>query len=250
MNDQKEKSEAFDQADKGSIIVFAPHPDDEVIACGGTILKRRAEGYVVHICFATDGSQSHKAVLGLDVPSAQDLIRIRKVEALCAAAKLGVESALVTFVGARDTRLIDGLNQLERTISSLFSAIPDICEIFIPHERRELNADHILTGRTVLEQIVKSGINPVIYKYVVWNAEIEASFGYANRQAVPEIDETQEVCIAEDIGEYLEQKYEAFLEHKTQTTLFVPEQQRTVVPPLLLEQVRSNKFEEFWVVRQ
>jgi LmbE family N-acetylglucosaminyl deacetylase len=95
-----------------TILVFAPHPDDEVIACGGTILKRVDAGCRVHICFATDGSQSHRAVLNLDDPPPDKLIEIRKREALNAAAILGVPAENITFVGAPDTRLIDAVDQL------------------------------------------------------------------------------------------------------------------------------------------
>ena len=36
-------------------IVFAPHPDDETLGCGGTILKKRSLGAPVEVVFLTDG---------------------------------------------------------------------------------------------------------------------------------------------------------------------------------------------------
>ncbi|GAH34396.1 unnamed protein product, partial [marine sediment metagenome] len=36
------------------IVVFAPHPDDEIFGCGGSILKWMDEGYDVHIVYVTD----------------------------------------------------------------------------------------------------------------------------------------------------------------------------------------------------
>jgi len=36
------------------IIVFAPHPDDEIYGCGGSILKWMDEGHEVHIIYVTD----------------------------------------------------------------------------------------------------------------------------------------------------------------------------------------------------
>ena len=36
------------------IIVFAPHPDDEIYGCGGSILKWMEEGHDVHIVYVTD----------------------------------------------------------------------------------------------------------------------------------------------------------------------------------------------------
>ena len=39
----------------GRIIVFAPHPDDEVFGCGGAILRQVAEGGAVQVVVLTDG---------------------------------------------------------------------------------------------------------------------------------------------------------------------------------------------------
>ncbi len=36
------------------VIVFAPHPDDEIFGCGGSILKWMDEGHEVHIVYVTD----------------------------------------------------------------------------------------------------------------------------------------------------------------------------------------------------
>ena len=36
------------------IVIFAPHPDDEIMGCGGGILKWIEEGHDVHIIYVTD----------------------------------------------------------------------------------------------------------------------------------------------------------------------------------------------------
>ncbi|OGO25257.1 MAG: GlcNAc-PI de-N-acetylase [Chloroflexi bacterium RBG_16_52_11] len=36
-----------------TVLVFAPHPDDETLGCGGTLLRHRSEGDVVSWCIAT-----------------------------------------------------------------------------------------------------------------------------------------------------------------------------------------------------
>lgn len=38
-----------------NVLVFAPHPDDEVLGCGGTILRFNAEGNDVYVCVVTSG---------------------------------------------------------------------------------------------------------------------------------------------------------------------------------------------------
>ena len=37
------------------ILVIAPHPDDEILGCGGTIAKKAAQGAVVTVCIVTKG---------------------------------------------------------------------------------------------------------------------------------------------------------------------------------------------------
>ena len=38
-----------------NVFVIAAHPDDEVLGCGGTLLKHVDEGDKVYILFVTDG---------------------------------------------------------------------------------------------------------------------------------------------------------------------------------------------------
>lgn len=51
------------------ILVFAPHPDDEIIGCGGCLALKRAAGAAVRVIVVSDGAQGllpmHSAVLGL-----------------------------------------------------------------------------------------------------------------------------------------------------------------------------------------
>ena len=37
------------------ILIIAPHPDDEILGCGGTIIKNVAEGNEVYVCIVTKG---------------------------------------------------------------------------------------------------------------------------------------------------------------------------------------------------
>ncbi|RLA93713.1 MAG: PIG-L family deacetylase, partial [Deltaproteobacteria bacterium] len=37
------------------ILIIAPHPDDEVLGCGGTIAKHTKEGDEVYLCIVTKG---------------------------------------------------------------------------------------------------------------------------------------------------------------------------------------------------
>lgn len=68
-----------------SVIVVAPHPDDEAIGCSGTMRRHIASGDEVVVAIATDGRLSKQAA------TADEMASIRKEEALLAARRLGIE---------------------------------------------------------------------------------------------------------------------------------------------------------------
>src|SRR6201993_2919663 len=55
---------AFPQS-SGSIVVFAPHPDDEVIGCAGIIMQALARGARVKVVDITSGDGFDAAAAGL-----------------------------------------------------------------------------------------------------------------------------------------------------------------------------------------
>ena len=68
-----------------NVLVFAAHPDDEVLGMGGTIAVHADRGDVVRVVCVTDGSSSQ-------YPGDQTLRRRKNAEAQRAAAVLGVDS--------------------------------------------------------------------------------------------------------------------------------------------------------------
>lgn len=41
------------------IVIFSPHPDDEIISAGGSLLRWKEEGYDVHIIYLSDGRAAY-----------------------------------------------------------------------------------------------------------------------------------------------------------------------------------------------
>lgn len=77
-------SDDFSLQNRDNIIVIAPHPDDEVIGCGGAIARACKNGSKVGVIFITDGS--HGTASGrFD----EKLIDIRKNEALAGLREFG-----------------------------------------------------------------------------------------------------------------------------------------------------------------
>lgn len=234
--------------DAPRVLVFSPHPDDEVIACGGTIARLTAEGGRVGVVFATDGAMSHSAVLGIHTdPTPAELRVVRREEARMAAKAMGLDKEAVRFLDYPDTRLADHLPEFRRDVLEILREHRTVTEVYIPHEVRELNADHRLTGETVVSALAELELTPAVYRYVVWDERTEEEFGFVNRNPAADPGKGAERLVSFDIGAYAPQKQAAFREHRTQVDLYAPGQTRPVVPPPFQERVFAARTEEFWI---
>lgn len=144
-----------------SAIVFAPHPDDETLACGATILAKRELGADVRVVFLTDGSASHAHLVPRGV-----LAALRRTEALAACRALGVESGRVTFLDLPDHELDAHAARATDAIADLLRAARP-AEVFLPHAL-EPPADHRATSAIVLEAMRTVGAPVVVNEYPVW----------------------------------------------------------------------------------
>ena len=124
---------------KNNVIVFAAHPDDEVLGCGGTILKHVSDGDNVTVVFISDGESSR-------------VIKEDSIEARCTAARkasniLGCNQPI--FLNLSDN-MLDTYPLLE-----IIKKIEEIILKFEPnivytHYYNDLNIDHQITCRSVL----------------------------------------------------------------------------------------------------
>lgn len=98
-----------------SALVLAPHPDDETLGCGATILRKRAAGTPVRVVVVTDGGGSHRSAI-LD---GMELKEIRRREAVAACAHLGVGRDDVKLLGYADGTLAGEVHRLTHDILRL-----------------------------------------------------------------------------------------------------------------------------------
>lgn len=96
----------FDATDR--VLVLAPHPDDESLACGGVIQRALAQGLPVRIAFLTYGDNNEWSfmvyrkrpeILPWQVAAMGE---VRHAEAVAAAGVLGVAPDALTFLGYPD----------------------------------------------------------------------------------------------------------------------------------------------------
>jgi LmbE family N-acetylglucosaminyl deacetylase len=69
------------------ILVVAPHPDDEALGCGGTMMQHVAIGDSVHVLTVTDGGRSRAGHLSRDI-----MVQTRRSEAQAASDFIGVRN--------------------------------------------------------------------------------------------------------------------------------------------------------------
>lgn len=142
-------------------VVFAPHEDDEVLGCGGTIYKKRKAGAQITLVFMTDGSGSHRRLM----PEAE-MSLIRAFEAKGATKKLGLEQDQVLFWDFPDGRLRFFEKEAVEKAKSLLERIrPE--QILIPYAQ-EPPADHASTNRIVIAALRQLRYAATVYEYPVW----------------------------------------------------------------------------------
>lgn len=148
------------------IIVFAPHPDDETLGCGGTIAKRISEGYDVLIVVMTDGRYAFLNGFGIDSnPTPEELKEIRKEEVKRATRILGVPEEDLVFLDFVDGTLENNEKKAEEKIAEILSKNRPV-EVYFPY-KRDGHPDHQATYRIVRNSIRKSGVSALTYQYSI-----------------------------------------------------------------------------------
>lgn len=144
---------------KGSkrIIVFAPHPDDETLGCGGTIIKKIKEGCNISLVFITDGTKSASK-------------KIRREEAKAAAHILGVKKRNIVFLGFEDM-------SLERNKYIVQEKVIEILKEQFPVEvyftlKEDAHSDHSVLNSIVKNSIETLSLHVIMYQYIIWTNTI------------------------------------------------------------------------------
>jgi LmbE family N-acetylglucosaminyl deacetylase len=143
----------------GQVVIVAPHPDDEVIGCGGLIARLVAEGNAPHIVIMTGGEQSHAGCCSIDTKS---IVSSRRGLTRNAMAILGVPKNNIHELNFPD----GGINSQHFEMVSLQNLLEQLNPqmVFVPHWG-EGWPDHITTAK-IVKDILKNGVQ--IYEYCVW----------------------------------------------------------------------------------
>ena len=173
-----------------NILVIAPHKDDEVLGCGGTIAKHATNDDSVYVCVVCNGKEplfkSEKDKIAID-----QCIKADKMLGVKETIFLDYPAAMLETVPRHE--LNDALIQLVQRIK------PDI--VYIPH-RGDMQIDHKMTVDAAMVALRPK------YEHVVgkiYSYETLSETGWDVPNTVNEFVPT----VYNDISDYLGKKLEA-----------------------------------------
>ncbi|MCF6157342.1 MAG: PIG-L family deacetylase [wastewater metagenome] len=219
---------------KHSAVVFSPHPDDETLGCGGTIIQKINAGANVCVVFMTDGCRSHPHLI-----SEEQLKSVRKTEALAATQILGVERNNVHFLEFKDKELWQNQKTVtDKVIDILLYYKPK--EVFIPYHK-EIPSDHWATNRIILQALQKYREKITVYEYPIWFWNqwpwVPTSFGLRlktirilKNTVLSNVHFLSDFRFSVATYTVLESKRAALHEYKSQMTRLIPDQKWITLP--------------------
>ncbi len=146
---------------KGSVLVLAPHPDDESLGCGGDVALHCLQGDQVKVVFATDGAAGDP----LGHYANCDYREVRRAEARKAGEILGVRD--LVFWEYQDGKLSGAEDLADRLGRLLTAERPDL--IYRPSVR-EVHPDHWALAKAVDQALENYQGRVVAYAYEIWAA--------------------------------------------------------------------------------
>jgi LmbE family N-acetylglucosaminyl deacetylase len=146
-----------------SVLVVAPHPDDETLGCGARILRARAANVAVAIVVIGDGSGSHATVAAADASALRDR---RSGELAQAAERLGVASDRVRQLNYADDSFA---TQVDQIAADLASAVVEFAadEIYVTCAD-EPHPDHSAAAVAVRQAVARLSSTPRVLEYPIW----------------------------------------------------------------------------------
>lgn len=158
------------------IVVFAPHPDDEIFGCGGSVLKWMEEGHDVHVIYVTDNRAliewgikedqllEDKAADYINL-SGDELAEICLKEAEDVARAFGLPEKNAHFLKIHDQ---DAENNIELGVSLSREIIMDADRIVMPCDNNNHN-DHQATHTIAKIAARELDLDIEYYVYALYN---------------------------------------------------------------------------------
>ena len=211
----------------GTVLVVAPHMDDEVLACGGLIASL-PDKQRIHILYATDGAKSPAPLMPWIDKATDDLRAVRKRESIAAVGLLGVPSANLRFLDLPESGLSRRGSDFERrVVEHLRQLLPD--HVLVPF-RYDRHPDHLAVNRTVTAAYLAGAYDGDLSEYFVYYRWRLLPGGDVRRYVRPED------LLRLDIASVARRKRDALACFASQTTRYYPWQTRPILTAELLDE--------------
>ena len=197
----------------GRVLVVAPHPDDEVLGCGGTIARLRHHGHDVHVAIVTTGKPPQFST---------DLVAQVRRELVAAHAVLGGTRVHYLDLPAAALDTV-GAAQINAAVAKIVGHVePDT--VFAPFFG-DVHVDHQLVFNAALVACRprSAGVPRLVLAYETLSE---------TNWAAPPITPGFQPNVFIDIGEYLDRKLEAFAKFESQVKAFPDERSLETIEAL------------------
>lgn len=144
---------------EGTVLIVAPHPDDEILGCGGLMRQLLQQGYDVHVVVLSGGEGSHRECCGMNEHELKDA---RRRLCFAANARIGMDESHIHLLDFPDGRIQEDHQETARLASLLKELCPHT--VFVPHWG-EGWPDHVCAAKMVKSM---AGQDVTVYEYCVW----------------------------------------------------------------------------------
>jgi LmbE family N-acetylglucosaminyl deacetylase len=234
---------------KDSAVIFAPHPDDEILGCGGTIAKKLSEGYDISVVFMTDGRYSLMEIGVHSNPSPVELKEIRKMEAKRAAKVLGIEEEKLFFFDIEDGTLQKNEKLAKKKITEILNGFPK--EVYIPQEK-EFHVDHRVTNLLVRSAIKELNLHLIEFHYAIawlYPLNLLVRVRPKSLQGMIMSRLLRKDIVGVDVADFLPLKKAALEEYQSQLKTVTDRQKRPALKNSFVKRFLQNE-ERFFVKRE
>lgn len=185
-----------------TILVVAPHPDDEVLGCGGTILKHIAAGDDVHWCITTSMSEDHGFSQDRMTKRADEIATIKDILGFKGVHHFDFPAATLDtlpksdFVGA---------------LKNVFEAI-EPHTLYLPHPA-DIHSDHAATFEAAMA-CTKWFRSPSVKRVLCYEVPSESDF------QINPVENHFQPNVFIDITPYIEKKLAAMAIYESEVSAF------------------------------
>jgi LmbE family N-acetylglucosaminyl deacetylase len=191
---QEGKSVGDFQGCSANLVVISPHPDDDVLGAGGTMIEAAEKGRAVFSITVTDGRGSPRK--GLPTPD-EEMVSFRQKESMAALKVVGAAGGF--FLRKRSSELDgEGGKEAAGELKDIFECLRPT-EVFLPAPYERHKTHLRCTGLAVEALRSSTAPKPLVLGYSLWG-----NFWGEKKRVV------------RDITPFIRKKVEAVLAHSTQ----------------------------------